>query len=261
MRRLSRSLPVVLAATAALTATGIAADLNAKAVARIRAEPGKLPFTFVLIGDPQGGYETFKKLLGRCAEAKPRFIVVLGDLTRRGEQADYDAYVEALRAAPAPVLSVIGNHDLPAGGRERYKSLFGKADCYADYAGCRIVLLDNAERRLTRGQAAWLDHTLNTPKRKFVCMHCPPFLGNWWYDGFMGGTRRFLELMRTHKVKRVFMGHLHMVDSLHHEGVDYLICGSGGIAPALLPFGRAQICYVSVTVTQDGEEIAVHPLP
>lgn len=253
---------LVLVAASLLFGAVLAAgeDLNTKAIAQITSRPTTAPFTFVLIGDPQGQYETFRRLLAQCAGMKPSFIIVLGDLTRCGEEQDYAAYVESLRAAPAPVLSVIGNHDVPTGGRERYEAMFGKGDRSFDLSGCRFVMLDNADQKLTPDQVSWLDGALAAQGRKFVFMHCPPFLGNWWYDSFTGGTRKFLELADKHKVKRVFMGHLHVVDSLCHEGVDYLICGSGGISPALLPFGQAQVCFVGVTVNPDGEEIAVHPL-
>ncbi|NOZ23117.1 MAG: hypothetical protein GXP25_18745 [Planctomycetes bacterium] len=240
----------------------VAQDLNARAIKQITAQPGETPFTFVLIGDPQGGYAKFKKLLAQSADVNPRFIIVLGDLTPRGGEDDYAAYMQAISSAPAPILSVIGDNDvvLPE-GRDRYESKFGRGDCFFDYAGCRFVILDNADKRLTRDQIHWLEEALLTKKRKFVLMHCPPFLGNWWFDSSKGGSRKFLELMRVHKVKRVFMGHVHIVDSLHYEDTDYLICGSGGVPPALLPFGRAQICFVSVTVTGGGEKVSVHALP
>ncbi|MEW6357114.1 MAG: metallophosphoesterase [Planctomycetota bacterium] len=237
----------------------VAQDLNTEAIERITAQPGERPFTFVLIGDPQGRYETFKKLLEQCAGVKPRFIIVLGDLTPQSREEEFDAYVSALREAPAPVVSLIGNHDIHGDGRALYEARFGKPDRRFDYAGCRFILLDTAAQKVTREQADWLEGALKTENRKFVAMHCPPYLGNWWYYSFTTGSRRFLELMRDHKVRRVFMGHLHMVDSLHYEGVDYLVCGSGGISPMILPFGRAVTCFVSVTVAEDGEKIAVHP--
>lgn len=259
MRNSSSAIFILAAAALVLPPSATADDLNATAIERIAAAPGSIPFTFVLIGDPQGQYETFRTLLSQCAELNPRFVIVLGDLTPRGGQEDYDAYASIVRASSLPILSVIGNHDIPTGGRARYEALFGKGDRFFDFANCRFILLDNADQKLAPEQVEWLDGALATKNRKFIAMHCPPFLGNWWYDSFMGGTRRFLELVSARGVKRVFMGHLHMVDSLFYEGVDYLVCGSGGIAPVLLPFGEARVCLVSVTVSADAEKVTIHP--
>jgi 3',5'-cyclic AMP phosphodiesterase CpdA len=48
------------------------------------------------------------------AAAKPDLVAVSGDLTQRARHREYAAAAAFLRALPAPVLAVPGNHDVTA---------------------------------------------------------------------------------------------------------------------------------------------------
>jgi Icc protein len=96
----------------------------------------------------------------------PEAIVVTGDLVQRGYGEAYPAVADALRRLEsrlnAPVLSVLGNHDVPAlahclpGHNARHYDV-------VHVGPLRIVLLDSSTGALDREQLDWLAQTVAEP--------------------------------------------------------------------------------------------------
>ena len=235
--------------------------MNERAVVAIQAQDLKPPFDFIVIGDPQGRYEAASRLLANAKRFNPAFVIFVGDLTKQGQEEQYQAYLDMIRGAKMPVLSVIGNHDTDAaGGREAYERLFGKPDFCFDAGARGFVVLDSAAGRLTAAQLEWLKGVLDGKQRTYLFTHEPPYMGNWWFDSFVEGTPQFLSMVERARVPWVFIGHLHLLDGLARNGTRYLVAGSGGIIPYSLPEGKVARCFVRVHVTQEGEEIEAYGL-
>ena len=137
----------------------------------------------------------------------PGLVIATGDLVNDSNQitddeiirrvfADYQA---ALTRLPAPLLSLVGNHDLPGyGGKlppddplfgvRGFEALIGPAWYSLDYAGCHLVMLLASTRDADTGQAGegvpeeclrWLEKDLAvTPKDRPLLLfsHQPPDL-------------------------------------------------------------------------------------
>jgi Icc protein len=96
----------------------------------------------------------------------PEAVVVTGDLVQRGYGEAYPAVADALRRLEsrlnAPVLSVLGNHDVPAlahclpGHNARHYGV-------VHVGPLRIVLLDSSTGALDREQLDWLAQTVAEP--------------------------------------------------------------------------------------------------
>ena len=115
----------------------------------------------------------------RSAGITPEAVVVTGDLIQRGHGDAYPAVNDALRrlgeAVGAPVLTVLGNHDLP----DRARVLDGHADnhCRVEHIGShRFVLLDSSSGSLDAKQLRWLRSVTRLPygRGTIVALHHAP---------------------------------------------------------------------------------------
>ncbi len=176
-------------------------------------------------------------------------VVVSGDLTDLGTEAEYAAFRQIVAPLRVPLLVLPGNHD----ARGPMRAAFADRGLPAgegpiDYAGeagdVRIVALDStvpgaAHGALAADQIAWLDATLaaapDRPTLLFV--HHPPF------DTGIGHMDRqrlrdegpFLETLARHpQVLLVGCGHVHRTISTSLAGVPCRIAPSPAHAVSLV---------------------------
>ena len=150
------------------------------------------PFSFVYMGDPQVGMETWGKLLEASLAQHPKtaFYLIAGDTINKGNSRDqWDAFFNAAKDVfdQRPVAPTLGNHDY---GREHnprlYLQLFGLPEktapflpkernyCFR-YGNALFVVLDSNQP--TKRQAKWLENQLaNTDATwKFALYHHPAY--------------------------------------------------------------------------------------
>ncbi len=113
----------------------------------------------VQISDPHFGTErapVVEALVALVQQLAPELVVMSGDITQRARRAEFDAArTFADRLAPAPLLVVPGNHDLP---------LFDVlARCFAPYAQYRRVF--GPELEPLHRSADWLVIGVKTTRR------------------------------------------------------------------------------------------------
>ena len=204
----------------------------------------------------------FSAQMAAIQSQKVNFIVQLGDMVEKGEPHRYENFFQLLKRAwkgGRPYLTVIGNHDRsrPNGKSHStmYRSLFGVSNYFFDHARTRFVVLDSSAKRVTAAQLRWLDKVLQSgPERKIVFTHMPPVhLGLWGgvgklhaLGGFIGGAKEFSEVVAKHRVKRVYMGHVHAFGVQDYLGVRYVLTGGGG--SALFPSGNTDRFHHFLTV-------------
>jgi 3',5'-cyclic-AMP phosphodiesterase len=157
---------------------------------------------------------------------KPDVVVITGDLTECGLDAEYSQLNHLLRRfLPLPVFVIPGNHDRRGNLRAGLKHLTGVAadPLYVQYAvedhPVRLVMLDTlvpgaGHGELRFDQLEFLDRTLAAAPDKptIIGMHHPPFVcGIAHMDRInLRNTPEFTAIVARHRqVERIICGHHH----------------------------------------------------
>ena len=174
-------------------------------------------------------------LAADVAAAKPDLVAVSGDLTQGARHREFAAAAAFLKALPAPVLAVPGNHDVtPYGLVERFTDPWGRwrrhvgpetEPVWTD-AQVAVVGLNTARRgglylnwargRVSVGRLARLEAKLAAlPPGRFrivVAHHpfAPPAIAP--AARLVGGAAAALAAFARHEVAMVLSGHLHLPD-------------------------------------------------
>lgn len=158
-------------------------------------------------------------------DPRPDCVLVTGDLTDCGLEAEYAIAAELLARLPFPVFCIPGNHDR----REPFRAAFAKGgylpatgalDFCVDRGGLHIVGLDSAVAGASHGalspaSLAFLQDCLarapQTPT--LVMLHHPPFdsgIGHMDRTALQAGRAELEAIIAAHpQVERVLCGHVH----------------------------------------------------
>jgi 3',5'-cyclic AMP phosphodiesterase CpdA len=155
----------------------------------------------------------------------PDGVIVSGDLTDCGLEAEYALLAHLLGTLPMPVWVIPGNHDDPAalvgalGHRCPYLPREGFVQYVVDDLPLRLIFLDTTVTGQTHGRMcdarlAWLDGQLRlgAGRPTMIVMHHPPFLTG--IDGMdalrcLNGDAMAAIVARHPEVERVVAGHYH----------------------------------------------------
>ena len=157
-------------------------------------------------------------------DCRPDLLLVTGDLTENGSEAEYHWLRELLVELAIPFLVIPGNHD----NKEDLRKVF-RADGYfpetgrlhycVDNHALRIVAIDSCPSGLHHGaidnsDLDWLQRTLeqDTVKPTIVMMHHPPFLSGIGYmDHYRFIDAEPLASIISHhdNIEAVLCGHVH----------------------------------------------------
>jgi 3',5'-cyclic AMP phosphodiesterase CpdA len=143
----------------------------------LRAEPHEAPYP-----------ETMNRsAVAEIAAIEPAAVVVKGDLTAEGTDAEFTAFEECYRSAFGDRLHVVrGNHDAYE-GQQRYAG-----DTWIELPGVAIALLDTAIPRQTTGtiraeQLEWLDaHAAQADRPVLVMGHHQQWISGERSDDYFG---------------------------------------------------------------------------
>lgn len=125
------------------------------------AAPGPVKARVVVLGDLHVGSKGGDALVGAAiADIQalgPDLVVQLGDITDHGEEDEFVTAERLLGKLDAPVLTVMGNHDVAAlsearlSGSEYYKRHFGRDPdgALVEVNGFRFAALDSVEHALS----------------------------------------------------------------------------------------------------------------
>ena len=157
---------------------------------------------------------------------QPDVVLATGDLTNRGEQAEYQALRELLGDLRIPLFVIPGNHD----DRELLRTTFRdhpymhRVGDYFNYVidayPVRLIAVDTtlADRHdgaLCDERLDWLAASLaQAPQQPtLIFMHHPPFqTGIWWIDGIglLQGAARLRDIVAANpQIKLIVCGHIH----------------------------------------------------
>lgn len=185
-------------------------------------------------------------------------LVIAGDLIytprSRSDWRHFDGLVSPI-ATHVPVLPVIGNHDyncylvhfcsqarIPANLLSRFPWFEPGQPYSASYGDIALLMLDSETE--IESQARWLEQRLGELEQDFavalVFMHRPPYT-NSSVRGAIGGNEELQRLIvpvleRSPMPLVVISGHVHGLEHLVINGINYVIsAGGGGPRGNLLP--------------------------
>ncbi len=197
--------------------------------------PGQ--FRFVAMGDIQTGLPTVDQVFREVMTISPppRFVVFTGDLTDRGELAEYDLAETQIATLPIPLYATLGNHELwgdPARFRERY----GRASFQFTFRGVAFTFVDSGNALLDPITEAELDGWLTAvADRVHVFLtHFPPIDPVGIRDGSFRSVRdahRLLDKLAAAGVDLTLYGHIHTYVAFENAGIPAFISGGGGARP------------------------------
>jgi len=217
-------------------------------------------YVFWVGGDNRSNLVPLRAMLQSAESRRPLFIVIGGDLVRRGLYWEYKRFVSALDESPVPVFLVPGNHDLEFCGRRYFTRLLAPDHYYFTYGESIFVVLDTNGG--DNGQLRWLDRLLSGDRyrHRFVFVHKPPFDPRPGYHHAMGDrefARRLLGLLVKRKVDILFCSHIHSFLETGYKGLRIIITGGLGARrkSPMRPFH-----YVRVRVSPGGVDVEMVPL-
>ena len=218
--------------------------------------PGEMrgrPFHVLCAGDMRnhgGASKSFYSEINSLADDMyrrekiiPAFKIVLGDLTRQGNDHDsWDTYFagEKIHSARYPVMPVYGNHETYGDYGGNYNYLFPGQRFYSFVYGNALFLqihnYDGLFGTVGRDQLHALRGILreHASKRWIIISLHEPLLstGDFNMNGLLIG--QLFRLFREYRVDLVLAGHDHHYDSFHAHrespwgGTIYIVNGGGG---------------------------------
>lgn len=221
-----------------------------------------------------------------AAVIKPDFVVQLGDLIEDSDSwaQDYSNFASGMglfEKMPAPVLSVIGNHDQVRLNTNELARLNSVEKLYfsRDIAGLHCVVLFSASKNHTdihvdREQQEWLIADLEaTDKPAFIFLHHPlddqSLQGNPWFEKYpdycfveeRAAVRDILE--KSGKVQAVFNGHVHqnahsLIGGIHYFTIQSLVEKQGEPDVCSRSYALATVERGKLTVEVCGQDQAYY---
>ena len=190
-----------------------ATDVNAKQIALLPAKPAGSPIRIAFSGDTQRSYketEIFVDLINQRNDID--FVILNGDISDFGLLLEFDGIYKIYSRLKVPFISVIGNHDLVANGRDIYTRMFGPLNFTFNYAGVKFVCHDTNGREYnfngSTPNIAWLKSNLNlgTGISQIIAVsHVSPDDGDFdpkladQYQTLFNQTPGFLASIHSHK--------------------------------------------------------------
>ncbi len=236
---------------------------NEHELQKIAALENRLPFSFVVMGDNRDGDDVFERIIERLNRSDALFVINDGDLVPHGFSWEFKEYIESLKKLHKPIVSAIGNHEIPLffGDESNFKEYIGRPYFSFKYANSYFIFVDNAnKKRVPKMQMEWLVSELQKSqnyKYRFVFMHVPLF------DPREGAMRRghsmkdiknakeLSALFDSYNVTMIFSSHIHAYLRGKWSKTPYIITGGAG-APHSRDKGFYH--YIEVEVGEDGVE-------
>lgn len=196
-------------------------------------------FTFIVVGDVQGGMATFEAMLDIIRDDRPAFAVVLGDVVCEPTVVSHKLFALEMQehSKDIPTFIVVGNHDINANGSfgiNDFEKLYGPSQFFFCIGKYLFVLLNDVPPHDENGlyvdflQAA-ISAQKNDIKKIFVFMHIPVIsIDGSLSNNNIGGRERFMELAKRYDIDYVFAGHHHGYIKSQKDNTVYIISGGGG---------------------------------
>jgi len=193
------------------------------------------PFRFAAVADLQTGLPIVDQVFRAIATTAPRFVVVMGDLTDRGELAEYDLLATQLATLPVPFYPTLGNHELWADD-ERYRVRYGRSSFQFMFRDVAFTFVDSGDAGLDPLVEDELDGWLAAAQDQVhvFLTHIPPIEPVGVRYGSFRSRRdgqRLIAKLAAAGVDLALYGHIHTYLAYDHAGIPAFISGGGGAQP------------------------------
>ena len=239
-------------------------------------------FTFLVIGDTRTDHSEHREVIDAMTKEDFRLYLHTGDLVGPSDLMQWLIFheIENPLSRKAPIMPVIGNHDL-GGMNKFYKRYFHPGEPAVDPADGHVFSFDyggvhfaaiatNYPGSTVSAQYQWLENDLAAadmdPDIKFkVVFHHYPLISGFDYLSYTDGETYLMPLFLTYGVNAVFAGHVHSYERSDIAGMAHVTTGGGGASlrhenldPANNPYLVRWLTtyhYVKVNVTGDSMEM------
>ncbi|NOX15719.1 MAG: metallophosphoesterase [Epsilonproteobacteria bacterium] len=200
----------------------------------------KSDFSFVVMGDNRDGDYVLKKIIHSINRDEDiKFILNNGDLVPDGYKKEFKNYLKIIKTSKKPILSIIGNHELPwYDGETNYEKTFGKTYFSFVYKNSYFIILDDSyEKSILKKQETWLVNELKKSKNytnRFVFMHVPlydPRKGEYKKGHSLKSykdAKKLNKIFDKYGVNMLFTSHIHSYFRGKWHKTPYIITGGAG---------------------------------
>lgn len=217
------------------------------------------PFRFAAMADIQTALPTVDDVFRAISDLPDvRFVAGMGDLTERGEVAEYDLFERQLATLAVPFYTTLGNHEL-WGPAARFHDRFGRASFHFGFKGAAFTFVDTGDTGIDPVVEGWLDGWLADARDRVhvFLTHVPPldpFGGR--YGSFRSAEdgRRLIARLVDGNVDLALYGHIHTYLAYSNAGIPSYISGGGGAQP--MKWDGIDRHFLVVTVDPAGDAIA-----
>ncbi len=225
------------------------------------SDTNQTSFSFAVMGDNRDGDDILRKILLSIDKDKEiRFVINNGDLVDDGYEKELKKYIKLIKISKKPVISIIGNHEVPLFGTEKnYKDIFGKPYFSFKYANSYFIILDDSnKKKVPKKEYKWLKKELKKAQSfqyRFVFMHVPlydPRKGEYSKGHSLKSlknAKKLNKLFDKYQVSMLFCSHIHSFFKGYWHKTPYIITGGAGAPLSKKGF------YHYIKVIIDGENI------
>ena len=226
---------------------------------------------FAIVGDINGGMETFESVISRLREERAvDFLVLLGDCAADPSPRQHDYFIREFSETglTLPTFIVAGNHDVEPGrfGYSDFEALYGPANFAFIHRGHLFIGLggiyghEKLQETLT-----FLETTLRENRSKvkkvFVFMHYTAGASEDIPTQNIERSSEFQDLFEKYNVTYVFSGHYHRLARTEVNGVVYFVTGGGGARLRHDRFADIGLFHHLTIIKLRGNSTAEHVIP
>jgi len=196
-------------------------------------------FSFVVMGDNRDGDNVLKKIIQDINKDKNiSFALNNGDLVPDGYKKEFSNYLNIIRKSNKPLLSIIGNHEIPwYDGESNYEHVFGKTHFAFSYGNSYFIVLDSSDKKIDKEQKQWLIKELKISQNftnRFVFTHVPLYDPR--YGEYAKGhsfkslkkAKKLNDILDKYKVTMLFCSHIHFYYRGMWQKTPFIITGGAG---------------------------------
>ncbi|MBI5405193.1 MAG: metallophosphoesterase, partial [Candidatus Kerfeldbacteria bacterium] len=219
--------------------------------------------------------DVYASALRIAKERGAEFVLHTGDVSADGSPENLKLMADVGRSAGLDVYTAVGNHDIRGDDTGRlFTEHFNQPNMAFDRGGYRIIILDNAERKIGFAEATLRflsDDLAAHPQARYIMMFHRPFglplsaiLGDDETNASRATNERFLTAIGNTNIEAIFTGHLHIYLPFSLAGIRSFVTGGGGgeAQAALGPLGDQSKHFLMVQTDQSGTlRVDVEKLP
>ena len=122
-------------------------NITAQNLDKIKKQQPGDTLRLLVMGDSQRFYDATNSFIKKANEFQNiDFVVHQGDISDFGITQEFKWIHAIMKNLKWPYLTVIGNHDLLANGREVYKQMYGEFNYSFEYGHTKFIFIDTNGR-------------------------------------------------------------------------------------------------------------------